>query len=297
MGGALERETAAAVLAGAVRRLAVAGVAEPRADAEVLLAHALGTDRAGLVATLHRPLAATASERFGTLVAARATRVPVFHLIGEREFWSLPIAVDARVLTPRPETELLVETAVELVSSGARVLDAGTGSGAVAAALARELPAARVYACDRDRAALEVALANLRRHAPAVRVICADWLSTFRARTFEVVVANPPYVAEAELATLAPEVRDHEPRAALAAGADGLAAIRRLLAEAPSVLTAGGWIVLEIGHGQADAVRRLVRAGGCYDRTVVRRDHAGMERVVAAQCTGEPEKRGVVWTR
>jgi release factor glutamine methyltransferase len=164
----------------------------------------------------------------------------------------------------------------------------------VAAALARELPAARVWASDRDAGALAVARTNLARHAPRVGLVCADWLAAFRAGVFDVVVANPPYVSTAELALLEPEVRDHEPRAALDGGADGLDAVRVLLAEAGRVLVAGGWVVLEMGAGQAARVLDGVAAVGQYDRTIVRADGAGIARVLAAQraATGG---RGRTW--
>jgi release factor glutamine methyltransferase len=228
-------------------------------------------------------------------VARRAERVPVAYLTGTREFWSLPIAVDPRVLIPRPETELLVEVVCRLAPRSGRVLDAGTGSGAVAAALARELPAARVWASDRDAAALAVARTNLARHAPRAGLVCADWLAPFRPRAFDVVVANPPYVSSGELPLLEPEVREHEPRHALDGGADGLDAVRVLLAEAARVLVGGGWLVLEMGAGQAERVLDGVAAVGRYTRTLVRADTAGIARVLAAQRAAD-EGRGRTWT-
>jgi release factor glutamine methyltransferase len=161
----------------------------------------------------------------------------------------------------------------------------------LAAALARELGAAAVWASDIEAGALAVARANLARHAPGVRLVRSDRLAAFRGRKVDLVVSNPPYVAEAEIAGLAPEVRNHEPRVALAAGADGLLVLRALVAEAPRVLAAGGWLVVEMGAGQAAAVRRLVEETGRYARVEVVRDHAGIERVLAAR-----EGRGA-WTR
>jgi release factor glutamine methyltransferase len=230
---------------------------------------------------------------FEALVARRAAREPVFYLTGEREFWSLSLAVDPRVLIPRPETELLVETACRLGRGARRVLDAGTGSGAVAAALARELPAAEVWASDREPGALAVARANLSRLAPRVRLVRADWLAAFACGAFDLVVANPPYVAVPELPGLAPEVRDHEPAAALRAGPDGLAALRVLVAEAPRVLRAGGWLVVEMGIGQAPAIADAVRWDGRWGRPTSYRDHAGIERVAAVRV----EERKAGWTR
>jgi len=271
MGAAAAFVTLGDALAAAIARLAAAGVPEPRADAEVLLARALDTTRAGLVVGARRPLPETAARDFAALVGRRAGREPLHYILGEREFWSLPLAVDRRVLVPRPETELVVETALRLAPAARRVLDVGTGSGAIAAALARELPAARVWASDVDTDALAVARANLARQAPGVALVCGDLLAPFRTAAFDLVAANPPYVADAELGGLAPEVRDHEPRVALAAGPDGLAALGRLMAEAPRVLAPGGWLVVEVGAGQAAAVRRLAEEAGAERRQAGRR--------------------------
>jgi len=273
-------------LAATEARLRSAGIAEPRADAEVLLAHVLGTTRAGLVIAAREELPATAGVRLDALVDRRAAREPVHHLVGEREFWSLPLAVDRRALVPRPETELVVEAVLRLAPDARRVVDVGTGSGAIAAALARELSGAHVWATEVDDGACAVARENLRRHAPTVTLVRADLLAAFRPGAFDVVVSNPPYVSDAELATLAPEVREHEPRGALAGGADGLDVLRALVAEATGVLVPGGWLVVEMGAGQADAVRALVAGTGRYGDAVVARDHAGIERVLAAAVTG-----------
>jgi release factor glutamine methyltransferase len=282
--------TVGEALAGAVGRLEAAGVPEARADAEVLLAAVLGTTRAGLVAAARRPLAPAAGAALDALLARRAAREPLHYVVGEREFWSLPFAVDARVLVPRPETELLVETALRLAPAARRILDVGTGSGAVAAALARERPAARVWASDVSLDALAVARLNLARHAPAVGLVAGDLLAPFGGGRFDLVVSNPPYVADAELARLAPEVRAHEPRLALAAGEDGLAVLRALVAAAPRVLTPGGWLVMEMGAGQGSALRAAVEATGRWPRIEVVRDHAGIERVLAVE-------EGGGWTR
>lgn len=286
MGAAAAVATVGDALAAAIARLAAAGVPEPRADAEVLLARALETTRAGLVVAARRPLPGPAARDFAALVARRVTREPLAYITGEREFWSLPLAVDRRVLVPRPETELVVETALRVAPAARRILDVGTGSGAIAAALARERPAARVWASDLAAEALAVARANLARHAPGVTLVRGDLLTAFRAAAFDLVVANPPYVTDAELDGLAPEVRDHEPRVALAAGPDGLGALRRLVAESPRVVAPGGWLVVEVGAGQAAAVRRLAETTGSCVRIEVVRDHAGIERVVAVRLGG-----------
>ena len=284
--------TVGAALDTAMACLRDTGVPEPRADAEVLLAHVLGIERAGVIAAARRPFAAAAAARLEGLLARRATREPVAYLTGQREFWSLPIAVDRRVLIPRPETELLVEMACRLAAAARCVLDCGTGSGAVAAALARELPGARVWASDHDLGALAVARANLRRLAPDAGLVCGDWVAPFRAGGLDLIVCNPPYVAEREFVRLAPEVREHEPRQALVAGPDGLDTLRVVVDRAPEALAAGGWLCVEMGAGQAETVAGWVRADARYGRLTVERDIAGIERVLAAEVRG----RGT-WTR
>jgi release factor glutamine methyltransferase len=227
------------------------------------------------------------------LLARRVAREPVQYLTGAREFWSLPLVVDHRVLIPRPETEVLVETALAVAGGARQVVDVGTGSGAVAAALASELPAAAVWASDIDPDALRVARLNLDRHAPRVRLVRGDLLRPFRAGAFDLVVSNPPYCADAVLAGLAPEVRDHEPRRALWAGSDGLVALRALVVEAPRVLAAGGWLVVEMGAGQAGAVREMIAGAGRYGQARIVCDPAGIERVLAAEHRPEGARR---WT-
>jgi release factor glutamine methyltransferase len=283
MGAAAVLPTMGDALADAAARLAAAGVPEPRADAEVLLAHVLGTSRAALLAGIARPLPPEVENTFATLVARRSRREPVQHLVGEWEFWSLPLVVDRRVLVPRPETELLVETALRVAPAAGHILDVGTGSGAIAAALACERPAAAVWASDVDADALAVARVNLARHAPRVGLVRGDGLAPFRPAAFDLVVANPPYVADADLPNLAPEVRDHEPRVALAAGSEGLDALLALVTAAPRVLLPGGWLVLEMGLGQAPRVRDAVERDGRYAGSSTTLDPAGIERVLAAQ--------------
>jgi release factor glutamine methyltransferase len=280
-------DTVATVLATTAARFARAGLAEPRADAEVIVADVLGTDRTGLVVRAAQPVPADRVERLEGLVRRRLAREPVFQVVGRREFWSLDLAVDRRVLSPRPESELLVETVLAVARDARRLLDCGTGSGALAAALARELPRAEIVASDRSADALAVAAVNLARLAPRVRLVRADWLAAFRAGTFDVVVANPPYVPCATLARLAPEIRDFEPRAALDGGPDGLAAIRSLLDTAARVLRGTGWLVMELGAGQGAGARELAERVP-WVRSEVRLDAAGLDRVLVAR-RGEKE--------
>ena len=270
--------TAREALAQAERRLAAAGVETPRVDAEWLVAHLLGTTRSGLAAHLDDEV-----DGLEPLLARREAREPLAYVLGEWGFRRLTLKTDARALVPRPETETLVEAALRVASGARRILDVCTGSGAVAAVLARELPGAAVVASDLDADALVVAGENVLRHAPAVALVRGDLLAAFRDGAFDLVVANPPYVAEARFPDLMPEVRDHEPRVALAAGADGLALLRRIVAEAPRVLSPGGWLVMEMSAGHAPALRRIVEEMERYSRVEVDRDHAGVDRVLAAQ--------------
>ncbi len=271
----------AALLRDAEAVLTAAGVATPRLDAEVLVAAARGGDRAALYARLHDEAPESVARRCGDLVTRRAGREPVAYLTGVQEFWSLPFAVTPDVLIPRPETELLVETVCALTGApgaGMSICDIGTGSGCIAVALARELPAAQLCATDRAPAALAVARQNAVRHGVAQHIAfaCGDLFADLdAAQSFDVVVSNPPYVADD--AALPPEVC-REPRGALFAGPDGLAVVRRLLAAAPARLRPGGRLVIEIGGGQAEAVRQLAAAH--FDRVQVLPDLAGIPRAV-----------------
>jgi release factor glutamine methyltransferase len=260
----------------AVVALTAAGVETPRLDAEVLLAHALGVDRATLVVDRDRAVEGPAVRAFQDAVRRRAVgREPVAYITGVKGFRRLDIAVDPRVLIPRPETETLVEAALEL-PRGARVVDVGTGSGAVALALADERPDLRVLGADVSEAALAVARANAARLGLDVTFVRADLLDG--VGEVDAVVANPPYVEDGT--ALAPEIARHEPVVALYAGPDGLAAVRRLVEQA-AARGAVGFLAVEVGAGQAGAVEALARAAG-FARVERRRDLAGIERVVVA---------------
>jgi release factor glutamine methyltransferase len=276
-------ETVHQALRSAVDALAAAGVPEPRADAEVLLAHALSSTRTGLVARAREPLPAAARDSFRALLARRAAREPVSHLTGRREFWSLDLEVDGHVLVPRSETELLVEVTRRLAPGAEVILDCGTGSGAVAAALAAELPRARILASDRSQAALGVARRNLRRLAPRTRRVCGDWLSMLRPGSVDAVIANPPDVPDVGVPTQEPEGSRHDPQLALGGGAGGLDSLRGQVAQAPDVLRPRGWLVLEMGIGQGVAMVEAVRRRDAYDAMEVVRDAAGIERVLATR--------------
>jgi release factor glutamine methyltransferase len=259
-------------LGAAADALRAAGVDTPRLDAEVLLAAASGLDRARLAADPDAPLEPAAAREFAALVRRRLRREPVAYVLARRGFRDIELEVDRRVLIPRPETEMLVELAVERRPAG--VLEVGTGSGAVALAIAAELPGAEIIATDTSPAALEVARANAARLGLGERVRFAeDWRPA--TGPYDLVVANLPYVREGDWERLAPEITEYEPRQALVAGEDGLDAIRVLLDSPPTCEAIG----LEVGAGQAAEVAELMAAAG-FARVEARRDLAGIERVV-----------------
>jgi release factor glutamine methyltransferase len=258
----------------AVDGLRAAGVEDPRLDAEVMLAEATGWDRAALVADPGAELAPPAARLFGEMVRRRLRREPVAYIVGHKGFRHLDIAVDRRVLIPRPETELLVEIALERMPATA--LDVGTGSGAIALALAAELPDCEVTATDVSGDAIEAARAN------AYRLGLEDQLRILPGELppeedFELILANLPYVADRDWDSLQPEVARWEPRQALTSGPDGLDAIRALI---PQVEV--GALALEVGEGQAETVRELLRRAG-FAAIETRRDLAGIERVVMGE--------------
>ncbi len=255
-----------------------------RLDAELLLGHLLGLDRSGLLRERERELDAPTLEALRALVARRRDGVPLAYLTGRREFWSLDFLVDARVLVPRPETELLVETALALAARAPSgpLVDVGTGSGAIAVALARELPGREILAVDDMPAALAVAADNVSRLAPGrVALRESDLLAVCAADSLALVVSNPPYV-EDDWPDVTTGALRHEPRHALVAGSDGLDAIRRLVIDARRCLRADGWLALEHGATQGPAVRSLLAQAG-YGDLVTQRDLAGFERVTAGR--------------
>ena len=268
-------------LASAADALAAVGVEDPRLDAELLLAEATGWSRAALAADSEAEVPPPAGRQFGEMVRRRLRREPVAYIVGRKGFRNLELTVDRRVLIPRPETELLVEVAVELHPES--VLDVGTGSGAIALAVADELPTCAVSAADTSAAALEVARANAARLGLGDRVrFTAGTLS--EGESFDLVLANLPYVAERDWPSLQPEVTRWEPGEALLAGPDGLDAYRAFIpacgrAFAPNAAITSTAVAVEVGEGQAPAVAALMRAAG-FGEIEMRRDLAGIERVV-----------------
>jgi len=292
LGMSSPRPSIASVLAKTEAELAALGVDNPRLEAEVLLAYALSTDRSRLLARLRDPLAHEKLKVLHGFLQRRRQHEPLQYITGMQEFWSLAFAVDTRVLIPRPETEVVVETALRLLSHSAlrtphsAILDVGTGSGCLAVALAKELPQAEVWATDISAQALAVASENARRHGVAERIhfLQGDLFLPVADRRdgFDLIVSNPPYIARSDFAALQPEVRDWEPRGALDGGPDGLDFYRRLLEEGPAYLHVGGWLVMEIGHGQGSAIMELAQEQNALAAYACIADYAGRARVTVA---------------
>lgn len=274
--------------------LAAAGVPESQPDARLLLESCLGLTRTELFLHGAREIDDVSQRKYLDLIERRKRREPVAYILGEREFWSLPFHVTPVVLIPRPETEFLLDRVLALsrpvnIDGGLR-LDLCCGSGVIAAVLAKEL-GRKVIAADISVAALEVARKNLLRHrlAGLVDLVLGDLLSPFRRsrNLFSLIVSNPPYVSEREIAReLAPEVAHHEPHLALSGGADGLSLIRQIRWQLPWVLRPGGQFFMEIGAGQGDAVRRMFAdscgAGPVFSAVEILADYAGRDRVLHA---------------
>jgi release factor glutamine methyltransferase len=264
----------------------LAGLDTPELDARVLVGHGLGVDQATLLAASQRPLSGYEADRLAALGARRLAREPVARITGSKEFWGLPIAVSPATLVPRPETETVVEQALSIVDrEGGRVralrlADLGTGSGSLLVALLTELPGAFGIGTDVSTAALATAQENARRLGCGERAgfVACDFASALTG-PFDLVVANPPYVRSADIAALAPEVRDHDPRTALDGGPDGLDAYRAIAADAGRLLARGGHLVIEIGAGQADEVETLFLAHG-FVVAACRADLAGQPRAL-----------------
>jgi release factor glutamine methyltransferase len=274
------------VIAWAADDLKKRGMPSPRLDVELLLGHVLGVNRIALVIDADRPLSKEELAAYRARHMRRRAGEPVAYLLGVREFYGRSFRVDARVLVPRPDTEALVEVALERtkpISLSARVLDLCTGSGCVAISIARERPTMRVTASDLSPGALTVARENaLRLGAVTLGLVRSDLFEAFDPERdrFDLITGNPPYIADEEIPTLAVDIHKFEPRLALAGGADGLDLVRRILVDAPRFLAPGGVLALEIGAGQSTEVMRLFAEAGFGD-VAARRDYGGHERVVS----------------
>ncbi|HZF16747.1 MAG TPA: peptide chain release factor N(5)-glutamine methyltransferase [Steroidobacteraceae bacterium] len=257
---------------------------ESRRDAELLLAHCLAMSRGELLARIDSPVPEPVALAFGQLLARLEAGEPLAYLTGEKEFWSLPLKVDASVLVPRPETEALVEAALAAGPADRQlaVLDLGTGSGAIALALARERPGWQVTATDLSAAALTVARQNaLRLGLDRIEFMLGDWFGPLGVRRFDLIASNPPYVAAGD-AALAAAALSHEPRAALVPGPRGLEALEVIIREAPSHLRSDGHLLLEHGAEQGASARKLFASAG-FSNIRTLNDLAGHERVTAGQ--------------
>jgi release factor glutamine methyltransferase len=282
-----ENFSIADLIAEAARILSKAGVPEARRQAMSLIEHVTARDRTFIITHPSTPLASPDVRRLRELVEHRAAGVPLQYLTGHQEFYGLDFEVTPDVLIPRPETELLVETALELLGEASKptlVCDVGTGSGCIPVALLHELPTTRAVGLDISANALRVAARNAARHNVRERLTliasdCFAALDSHRAR-FTMVVSNPPYIVEDALADLQREVRDHEPRVALTPGGDGLRIIKHLIAEAPRFLERGGHLLMEIGFDQHEAVRQLI-GRQVWQLLDIHKDLQGIPRVVA----------------
>lgn len=263
--------------------LAEKGVENPRLEAEWMLCEALSLDRVGLYLNFDKPLNDAELAAFRGMVQRRAKREPLQYILGSQEFMGLDFLVTPAVLIPRHDTEVLVAEAVQRGAGIHSILDIGTGSGCVAVALAKSLPEAEVSSVDVSAEALAVARGNAEKNQVAVRFFHGSLFEPLAGRRFDMIVSNPPYIPAAEIATLQQEVRGFEPLGALDGGADGLDFYRSIVSGAPEHLTPGGWLLFEVGAGQAPQVLELLRAGGfpvdCFSQT----DPAGIERVVGGR--------------
>jgi len=265
------------------------GIESARLEAELLLANCLGIERIQLYIAFERRVSEEELSRFRETVRRRTAGEPVAYLTGYREFWSLKIRVQKGVLIPRPETELLVEEAIKLLrprDQEMAILELGTGSGAIAVALAKEIKKSVIYAVDISAEALVVARTNIEEQGlqERIRLVCGDGLAPFRrGPLFDLIISNPPYICSGEIATLAVEIKDHEPLQALDGGDDGLAFYRQWIPQMPYLLRAGGGVILEIGTEQAAAVSQLFRDAEEITDITIKKDYADHSRAVIAR--------------
>ena len=273
----------------AYQRFVAADVPSPRLNAEILMTFALGRDRSYLFAHPERELTPEEQYRYDEVTTQRAQGCPTQYITGHQEFWGLDLLVSPAVLIPRPETEHVVETVLELVQEHYRehhtrikIVDVGTGSGCIALALATELPQAEIHACDISDEALEMARVNAARLGLGSRVLMrkSDLLSVYDHGTFDFMVSNPPYVGEAEADKVQKQVKDFEPKIAVFSGTEGMDVYRQLLPQSQSALRSGGWVVTEIGFSIEEKTKQLLRG---WDDVRTTADLQGIPRVIAAR--------------
>jgi len=263
--------------------LAEKGVENPRLEAEWMLCEALSLDRVGLYLNFDKPLSDHELAAYRSMVVRRAKREPLQYILGSQEFMGLDFQVSPAVLIPRHDTEVLVTEAAKRGCGSRSILDIGTGSGCVAIALAKALPEAQVLSVDISGEALAVARDNAQRIGVSVEFVQGSLLEPFTGRRFDMIVSNPPYIPAADLDTLQQEVRGYEPLSALDGGADGLDFYRRITQAAPAYLNPGGWLLFEVGAGQAPQVLEFLGAGGLGNESFTALDPAGIERVVGGR--------------
>jgi len=259
------------------------GVENARLESEWLLCEVLGLDRVKLYVNFDKPLSAAELADLRGLVVRRARREPLQYILGTQEFMGLEFAVSPAVLIPRHDTEVLVVETLKRAASGSRILDIGVGSGCVAVALAKQLPDAEVSGGEESAEALAVAERNATRHGVVIRFKQGSLFAPFPGERFDLIVSNPPYIPTAELDGLQPEVRDFEPRKALDGGADGLDFYRHIISAASDHLSSGGWLLFEVGIGQAEQVLGFFAETGKYTGLFTAKDPAGIERVAGGR--------------
>jgi release factor glutamine methyltransferase len=288
MTGSFANQTIEAARRALATKLQSAANDSAELDARLLVGHALSLDLTGLISAAQRRLTPDESARLEAFAGRRLAGEPVARIIGEKEFWGLPLQLSSATLVPRPDTETVVELALDLLRAGGglhrplRIADLGTGTGAILLALLSELPAAQGFGTDISESALQTAAANAARAGLSSRAtfLACDYASGLSG-PFDLIVSNPPYIRSADIAALAPEVRNHDPLAALDGGADGLDAYRALIPQTAGLLAPGGALVVEAGAGQSSQIQALMAAAGLMPGTAPRADLGGIPRAVA----------------
>jgi release factor glutamine methyltransferase len=278
-----ETWTVLKILAWTREYLAGKGVENARLESEWLLSAALGLDRVGLYVNFDRPLNDEELATFRGMVVRRARREPLQHILGTQEFMGLEFEVTAAALIPRHDTETLVEECIKRGLGAGSILDIGVGSGCIAVALAKMLPGARISGVEQAVAAMELAERNAARHNVNINLFTGSVFEPFEGQRFDLIVSNPPYIPTGDIDSLQPEVRDHEPREALDGGKDGLDFYRAIIPTATDHLNPGGWLLFEVGIGQAERVLGLFTASGRFSELFIAKDPAGIDRVVGGR--------------